>query len=213
MPTDRHRSPMLPDDDSLSLIETIQALQGEELPADQDAMVEPDEIEGPRESTLTEMDRGAPPAGDEDEELVDSIDGLAPDGLRNGETDDPEVAAEEGLTYVPPVDPPFVPSEDPDGIEVAAGTGVSALDEPYDDSHHSSVVPDDLEMTARIREALRADAATSPYADRLLVVTIGSRAVIRGEVDDIDDSDAVLEVVGRVAGIDEVDDQTTLTSG
>jgi predicted ATPase len=59
------------------------------------------------------------------------------------------------------------------------------MDEPFDASHHGRGVPDDLEMTARIREALRADAATAPYADRLRVVTIGSRAVVRGEVGDV----------------------------
>jgi hypothetical protein len=213
MPAERPRQSDLPDDASLSLAETIQALQGEALPPDQDGAFEPDEIERRRRPTMTEIDRGAPPEDDRDEATAGSLDGLAIDELRTGETDDPDVAAEEGLTYIPPMDPPFGPSNEPDGIDFAAGSGVSAMDEPYDASHHADSVPDDLEMTARIREALRADAATAPYADQLLVATIGTRAVIEGEVDDIDDSDAVLAVVDRVAGIDEIDDRTTLRDG
>jgi hypothetical protein len=209
MPDERKQAPLLPDDDSLSLVETLQSLQGDELPDDQDGVIEPDEMEARRELTQTEIDRGET-ARDRSETTIGSLDGLALDDLREGETDDPTAATEEGLTYVPPVDPPTAPTGDPQGVDVAAGTGVSAMDEPYDASHHMSGVPDDLEMTARIREALRADAATAAYADKLRVVTIGSQAVVRGEVDDVDDADAVLAVVDRVAGIEEVVDQTTL---
>ena len=82
---------------------------------------------------------------------TESLDGLALDDLREGETDDPDVAAEEGLAYVAPSDPPFrVDAEDPEGIEVAGAA---------DDSG-------ELDLTTRIRDALEADAATSGYADR-----------------------------------------------
>ena len=47
--------------------------------------------------------------------------------LRSGETADAEVAAEEGLAWVPPIDPPVVADEsDPEGVRVAAGFGVDA---------------------------------------------------------------------------------------
>ena len=42
----------------------IQELQGEELPIDQDAILDPDEIDGPRRPTLTELDTGAASAPD-----------------------------------------------------------------------------------------------------------------------------------------------------
>jgi hypothetical protein len=213
MPTDRQPRTMLPDDDSLSLVEQVQALQGEELPADQDAVLEPDDFEARRQPTLTEVDHGAPPPGGDDRSTIGSLDGLAIDDLREGETDDPIAATEEGLTYVPPVDPPTIASDDPQGIDVAAGTGVSGSTEPFDASHHSEGLPGDLEMTSRIREALRADAATAPYAEQLRVVTIGSRAIIRGVVDDIEDADTIVEVVDRVDGIREVTDETTLRTG
>jgi len=201
------------DPDDVAQAEEIQRLQGEEMPIDQDAFLEPSEFESRRTPTLTEVDRGeASPEGDVVSGDVASLDGLALDDLREGETDDPDVATEEGLTYVPPSDPPFhVDADDPDGIEVAAGPAASsALDEPYDPDHVSDALPDELELTARIREALRADAATTGYADRLVIGTRGSTAVVRGVVDDIEDGDTIAAVIERVDGIDEVVDQTEL---
>ena len=76
--------------------------------------------------------------------------------LRDGETDDANVASEEGLTYIPPVDPPVVPDpDDPQGARIASGFGLSAEDEPYDLSHHSALLSSEDEMVERIREALR----------------------------------------------------------
>jgi BON domain len=193
MTTDRQRRPTparrdLPDDD-LSYVEEIQALQGEEMPDDQDAVIEPDEMERRRRASVTEIDHGAAPDDPADDRATPgSLDGLAIDGLREGETDDPIAAAEEGLTYVPPSDPPVQPADQPGAM-------------------------DESELTARIRDALRSDAATAPYADELTVATIGSRAVIRGSVDGIEDTDLIAEVVGGVEGIDDVVDETTITAG
>ncbi len=215
MPDSSPKPPRRLDPDDVAILEELQARQGEEMPIDQDAVLEPDEFEGPRPQTQTEFDRGeaAPDPGTVGNEAA-LDDALSIDDLREGETDDPEVAAEEGLTYVPPSDPPFhTDPSDPDGIEVAAGPGIDALDEPYDPDHASSLLPDELELTARIRDALRADAATTDYADRLVIGTRGSTAVVRGSVDDINDSDAIVAVIERVAGIDEVVDQTELADG
>lgn len=185
MPADRR--PTIADRDSLEFVEELQALQGEEMPADQDAVLEPDEIESRRQPTLTEMDHGAPPRDTvDDAPTFGSLDGLALDALREGETDDAIAATEEGLAYVPPNDPPPDPLDD-----------VGAIDE--------------LDLNGRVRDALRADAATAAYADQLVIATVGSRAVIEGIVDGVDDTDAIVEVVERVPGITEVDDRTTLS--
>jgi hypothetical protein len=215
MTDSRGETPRRLDPDDVALIEEIQALQGEEMPVDQDAVLEPGEFEAPRQPTLTELDRGE---SSPEPELIGNeteiFDGLSLDELREGETDDPEVAAEEGLTYVPPSDPPFhTDPADPDGFEIAAGMAVDALAEPYDADHPSSLLPDELELTARIRDALRADAATTNLADRLIIGTRGSTVVVRGIVDDIDDSDAIAEVIERVDGVDEVIDETELADG
>jgi hypothetical protein len=128
--------------------------------------------------------------------------------LRSGETSNPDVAAEEGLTYVPPIDPPVVPSETSrEGAEIAAGFGVSALDEQYDEDHNASVLPGEDEMTARIREALLADSSTTEYAEHLAIATRGGRVVVRGVVEDVDDSDNVIAVIERLDGVVEVIDE------
>jgi hypothetical protein len=171
----------LPDDrpniGNLPLETEIEALQGEELPADQDAVVSLDEIEDEEELDRSDYEAGVPRNPD----------------LRAGETDDPLVAIEEGLTYVPPSDPPVVPSDDPDGIDVP---GSSDQDEP------------ESEINARIREALRADSSTSALADQLEIAVIGTTAILRGQVDGIEDGDALVEVASQVDGIDDVIDET-----
>jgi hypothetical protein len=176
------------------------------MAADQDAVVDPDEIEGRRVPTKTEFDELEPenrsnPAADG----IESLEGLATEGLRDEETDDPEVAAEEGMPWVPPIDPPVVATPwDVDPV-VAAGTGVSALDETYDEG---SPLSEEGDINERIREALRADSATSRLADSLVIGVVGSTAIIRGVVDDIDDSDNIVAVVERVPGIEDVRDET-----
>lgn len=212
MPGPRNRPDDRPNTTSLPLIEQLQALQGEEMPADQDAVLSPDEIEHEPEMTDTERYLGEPErrgdgdfGGDDD---VKSLEGLADRDLREGETDDPYVASDEGLTYVPPMDPPIIVSEDPQGVEIAAGTGSSSLDEPYDEDHAGELLSVESDLTARVREALEDDAATSGLADRIRIATIGGTVVLRGTVDTLDDGDSLVEVASRVSGVDEVRDET-----
>jgi hypothetical protein len=193
-------------------IEDIIELQGDELPEKQDGVLEPDEIEHERRPTRTELDHGYPSpdrvfAADEAAEL----DELDLDDLREGETDDPDAATEEGLVYVPPIDPPlYADAESEDGIVIAAGPAVSAESEPYDNSHRSSDLSVEGDLNERIREALRADAATSELADRLIIGTKGGKVVVRGVVDGIEDTDNIVEVIERVRGVTEVVDETEL---
>jgi len=127
--------------------------------------------------------------------------------LRAGETDNPDIAAEEGLTYVPPSDPPVVPGSDGSGPVVAAGFGVDAMDEEYDEDHHTTALPAEDEMAARVREALRADATTSDYADRIAIGTRDGTVALRGVADDLDDTDNLVAVAERVTGVEEVIDE------
>jgi hypothetical protein len=193
--------------------EDVRVLLGEEAPEDQDGAIEIAEVEPRRTPTLTELDRGETGPADE---VVDagngavvSLDALVSGELGDDETDDPDVATEEGLSWVPPSDPPLIADpEEEDGIVVAAGIGASALDEPYDDDHRSEGLTDEGDVNARIREAIRADAATSRYADRILIAVLGSTVILRGAVDDILDSDDLVAVVERVSGVREVRDET-----
>jgi hypothetical protein len=201
-----------PNTASLGFIEGLQALEGEEMPGDQDAVLDTDEVEHERQPSRTEFDHLDPDLSavsdpdDEGDVLLTSV--LAPSGLRDGETDDAGAAAQEGLTWVPPIDPPVIPDLDDQAIDprVAAGTGISATDESYATS--GTLLPDEDELRERVREALRADAETSRLAETLVIGVVGSTAVIRGVVDDIDDSDAIAAVAERVPGIEEVRDET-----
>jgi hypothetical protein len=207
MPDPRNRPDDRPNTTSLPLIEQLQALEGEEMPADQDAVLSPDEIEHEPEMTDTERYLGEPERGGGGDDS-ESLEGLADRDLREGETDDPYVASDEGLTYIPPTDPPIIVSDDPQGIEIAAGTGSSSLDEPYDEDHAGELLSVESELTARVREALENDAATSGLADRIRIATIGGTVVLRGTVDSIEDGDSLVEVASRVSGVDEVRDET-----
>jgi hypothetical protein len=192
-------------------IDKIIELEGGRGPLDQSAFIDEtdtDRLHNPTTSTeiyegeLEAQGGAARERGDLPLETLTELE------LREGETDNPDVAAEEGLAWVPPSDPPVIPDEDdPQGIQIAAGFGSSALDEPFDEDHHTTALPEDDEFAARIREALRADAATSRYAD---VVGIGTRdgvVALRGVVDDLDDSDNVAAVVETVTGVTEVIDE------
>jgi hypothetical protein len=166
-----------------------------------------DEVEDEREFNDTAQYEGESVIDPSDEDAL-RIEDLTDGELREGETDDPNIASEEGLTYVPPVDPPVIPSfDDPQGIEIAAGFGSTGDDEPFDEDHESELVPLGDAMDERVREALRADAATSMYADFLVIGSRGGTVVVRGEVDDIDDTDNITDVIGRVAGVDDVIDE------
>src|SRR3954451_12733906 len=182
------------DPDTVAFLHEIQTIKGDELPVDQDALLDPDQIEGRRQPTMTEIDDGATVM---DPSLLEgpvgSLDGLAVDELRDGETDDPGVAAQEGLTYVPPSDPVVrVDEEAVDGIQIASGPAVDALDEPYDQDHRATELSAEGDLNTLIRDALEADAATSGLADRLVIATVGARVVVRGIVDDVDDADSVV---------------------
>ena len=126
--------------------------------------------------------------------------------LRADETDDPIEAAEEGFTYVPPIDPPVVPGG-PDNAEIASGLGLSALDQQYDEDHHGSFLSADDEVKARVREALRADSSTSQYAGKIAISARDGVVTLRGIVDDLVDSDNLLAVAEYVEDVDEVVDE------
>ena len=183
-------------------------MAGERLPADQGAVFDANDIDNLGELTRKDIDEADLIADDadrpEDGEKVELLTELE---LRSEETDDPMEAVEEGLTYVPPIDPPVEPGGGYPGAEVASGLGVSALDEAYDADHHSGFTSSDDEISARVREALRADSSTTQYADLLAIESRRGMVTLRGVVADLVDSDNVLAVAEYVDGVDEVVDE------
>jgi hypothetical protein len=186
-------------------LDEIQELMG--------AQVERDEAVFPVESvgTLGEMTdtriyegdlEARPPDSDQpDEPLVENLDFLEALELREDETDNPDEAAEEGIPWVPPTDPPVVGATDDGELEIGAGFGTTALDEPFDADHHDRSVTSDDEVTERVREALRADSLASRYADELAIETDGTTVIVEGEVDDLDDEEQIVAVVSEVSGL------------
>jgi len=188
-------------------------LAGEEPRLDQDAVLDATQIDGLGSIDSTEIYEGELEAGVDDDlpTGAESLEDLTTRELRAGETSSPDVAAEEGETYVAPFDPPVVADRgDPEGARIAAGFGTSALDEPYDADHHTTSLPEDDEVSARVREALVADSRTSRLADRIDVETAGGTVVLRGTVDDLDDGDLLAEVASAVRGVTDVRDQTDI---
>jgi hypothetical protein len=185
--------------------DTLRQLLGEVPPDRQDAVFDIDEVDTDRVMTDTELYLGeSGPIGVDRTVGAGALELLEDADLRSDETSDPTLAAEEGLAWIPPVDPPVVPADTPEGLVVAAGFGSSARDVPYDADHQTDLLPAEDEFTDRVRDALRADAATSRYADALQVTTDGGTVWLRGVIDDIDDDDTVVAVVESVPGVRDV---------
>ncbi len=201
-----------PNPPDVSVEEMGRELSGDQLEGDQVAYVRQSEIDDLGTMRDTAIYEGELEAGVHDdlptEPEAENLEDLTALEMRAGETANPDIAAEEGLAWVPPIDPPVIPSEeDPQGLEVAAGFGVDSLAEPYDADHHSEAVTDTDDMEERIHEALRADSATSGMAQRIQVALRGGTVILRGEVEDLVDTDEVVAVVERVTGVTEVIDE------
>ena len=184
-------------------------------PVDSSSVPTADEIDSLGEMTDTRIYEGdleaRPPNSDQpDADPAENLESLVATELRDGETDDPNEAAEEGLTWVPPIDPPLRVGDD--GPEVAAGFGMTAQDEPFDADHHTEAISPRDEVETRVLEALRADAATTGLADRMELDVEGGVVRIAGVVEDLDDEDAVLAVVDGVDGVMSVDSRITVAA-
>jgi hypothetical protein len=198
-------APLDPSESELE--QTLDQLAGNRPLAEQGMPFDIADVDDLGELTRTDIDEGNLIADDADRsEDIENIETLTELELRDGETDDPMEAVEEGYTYVPPIDPPTVPGGD-DNAEIASGLGVSSLDEPYDADHHDTFLSDDDEVSARVREALRADSTTTQYADHVAIATRRGIVTLRGLVDDLTDSDNLLAVAEYVDGVEEVVDE------
>ncbi|HJP90159.1 MAG TPA: BON domain-containing protein [Candidatus Limnocylindrales bacterium] len=149
------------------------------------------------------LEARAPDSDQPDDGPAGSIEDLAAGEFRAGETDDPNEAAEEGFTWIPPTDPPVVADARGDAV-IAAGFATSADDEPFDADHHAEPVTAGDEVQTRVMEALMTNAATSALLDDLSIGVEGRTAILRGSVDDIESEDELVAVAESVPGIDEV---------
>ena len=120
----------------------------------------------------------------------------------DGHTYNPHQAAEQGLTYTPPTDPPVLPSEnDPQGVEVAAGFALSMEDSNPDvERLPSSVDNNDLDLLEDIYVALHNNSETGNLTNVKVQVYQGTVNLI-GTVPQENDIGLVDEIVGELEGV------------
>lgn len=120
----------------------------------------------------------------------DSLDDLTSANLREGETDDVMEAIEEGLSYVPPIDPPLQADPDADFEQADA-----------DEQGNEPVAS----LSRQVQLRLIRDSATAQIAHRIHVRETEPGVIeLSGVVDDLTDEDLLLGVAETVEGIDEV---------
>jgi len=119
-----------------------------------------------------------------------------------GTTSDPEKAAEEGLSYQAPQDPPIVSSEQPGGAEFAAGFGPSMeATKPSARVPPSRAREGDSHIADNVRRALRHNSETAHLRD--IHIRVENRVVyLTGTVQSFDD---IARVDAIVSGLDNVD--------
>ena len=126
----------------------------------------------------------------------------------SGDTDDPLVAVEEGVPYVPPSDRVLSDVRAAEAGPDIAGTAPSDAEElgreeaiqPEDGS-----LPRDGELQMDVVEALRASEIAAD--ERLSISVDGDTVTVRGEVESVDILDEILGIVGEIRGVGEVIDE------
>lgn len=154
----------------------------------------------------------------------------------SGETDDPVVASEEGVPYVPPSDPVLSQTRFTESGPDIAGTAPTQAGElereddiqpdPFDvaasdtdelrneDDEAAGIedlerdLPTDDELAADVIEQLRD--SNVPAGDRLQVGATGSTVTLRGRVESVDVLEELLGLVGDVPGVEQVVDEVEI---
>lgn len=130
----------------------------------------------------------------------------------SGDTDDPLVAQEEGVPYVPPSDRVMSHSRFTESGPDVAGTAPTDAGEleRQDDIQLDPLdtLPTDDELRADVIERLRASEV--PAGDQLQVATVGSTVTLRGDVESIDVLEELLGIIGDVPGVEDVVDKVRI---
>lgn len=150
------------------------------------------------------------------DELTDELkakqdaEGLVDTAHTDGSTANPQLAQEQGLVYEPPSDPPVLPSDDPQGAEIAAGYA-SSMEEANPDVEDlpPRVDNQDLDLEEDIATVLRNNSETGHLDDIEITVTNGI-AWLRGTVTSREDIAIVQRIVGDVQGVVAVENDLEL---
>ena len=119
----------------------------------------------------------------------------------DGSTYDPYEAQDQGLVYTPPTDPPVVPSDDLQGVEVATGFGQSMEEsDPDVERLPPRVDNNDWDLVDDIEEVLKYNSETSTLGSLRVRVRDGI-VTLTGYVSSEDDIAIVDRVVGDLDGV------------
>lgn len=125
----------------------------------------------------------------------------------DGSTTDPALAQEQGLVYFPPNDPPVVPSDDLQGVEIAAGFATSMEDVDLDVLHLPDRVDDnDADLEENVRTALRYNSETM-HLDNVRAYVRNGIVYLRGTVVSEDDITIVDEMMRDIDAVIDVNNE------
>ena len=124
----------------------------------------------------------------------------------------PLKAQQQGLVYIPPDEPPILPSDDLQGIEIAAGFGKDVVfDDPRGEDTPDRLAGADWDLQARVEAVLRKSSLTNQMTDIKVAVEDGI-VYLSGEVETLDDIDVVCSVVQAIDGVEDVEEELIVTS-
>jgi hypothetical protein len=124
----------------------------------------------------------------------------------------PLKAQQQGLVYVPPDDPPILPSDDLQGIEIAAGFGKeSQFEDPRGEYVPERLAGGDWDLQARIESVLHKSSLTNQMTAVQVQVEDGI-VYLSGKVETLDDIDVVCSVVQQIDGVADVEEELIVTS-
>jgi hypothetical protein len=124
----------------------------------------------------------------------------------------PLKAQQQGLVYDPPDDPPILPSDAPEGIEIAAGFAKETqLEDPRGEDVPQRFAGADWDIQARIVAVLHKSSLTNQMTG--IQVEVRDRvAYLSGNVDTLDDIKVVCSTIEQVEGVVDVEEELIVTS-
>jgi hypothetical protein len=123
-----------------------------------------------------------------------------------GHTYNPTEAWDQGLTYTPPDDPPVLPGDNPQGVEIAAGFAPSmAQSNPDEEELPPGVDNNDDDLAEDIYVTLRNTSETSTLADDIIIAVEDGLVTLTGTVETEADIALVYEVVSAVEGVVDIE--------
>ncbi|MCC6457750.1 MAG: BON domain-containing protein [Caldilineaceae bacterium] len=127
----------------------------------------------------------------------DSLGDIIDTGTTDGSTNNVQMAMDQGLVWDPPTDPPVIPSDDLQGVEIAAGFASSIDGDDGDlevENFPDRVDDNDSDLEDDLRRALRYNSETS-HLENIRVYVRNGIVYLRGTVLDDDDISIVDEFI------------------